>query len=347
MIDWKQTLLPSNSSIRQAAEVLTNSSMRIVIIVDGNSRLQGTITDGDIRRALIHGVDLDTAVEEVMETNPVTVNFGQDRRSVVSLMREKDLLQLPILDETNRVVGLEVMQDLIYPDERANTVLLMAGGYGKRLLPLTKDLPKPLLKVGGKPLLESIVEQLAAAGFSRIFMSIHYKADLISNYFGSGENWGVSINYLEEPKPLGTAGALSLLSEKDVTDSLLVLNGDLLTRLDFNQLLEFHEFHKGAATMCVREYDYQVPYGVVETDGDEVSQLVEKPHQTFMVNAGIYVFEPKVILGRIDHSTYCDMPDFLRHIMKSGDSVKIFPIHEYWLDIGRMEEYERAQSEAI
>jgi len=344
-MDWKSTLLSVKSNLRQAADVLTNSSMRIVLIIDEDERLQGTITDGDIRRALIKGKALESTVKDVMERNPVTVILGQDKQSIVLLMREKDLLQLPVLDRENRVVGLEVMQDLIYGVERNNPVLLMAGGFGKRLLPLTHDLPKPLLKVGRKPILESIIEQLAATGLSRIFIAIHYKADLISQYFGDGKAWGVDITYLEESEPYGTAGALALLKPQFLTNSLLVMNGDLLTRLDFGRLLEFHESHNGGTTMCVREYELQVPYGVVENDGEKALRLVEKPIQTYSVNAGIYVFEPEVILERFRRLTHRDMPDLLSQIMDSGETVNVFPIHEYWLDIGRIEEYERAQIE--
>jgi len=346
-MNWQNALLPVKSSLRQAVEVLTNSSMRIVLVVDENGRLKGTITDGDIRRGLIEGHSLNLPVEQIMETNPVTVSSDRDRQSVVLLMREKDLLQLPVLDVQGKVVGLEVMQDLIYVAKRENPVLLMAGGFGTRLSPLTRHIPKPLLKVGRKPLLESIVEQLAAAGLSRIFLAIHYKANLIREHFGDGQEWGVNINYIEEPQPLGTAGALTLLDPRHLTTSLLVMNADLLTRLDFGRLLEFHESHNSETTMCVREYDFQIPYGVVESNGDQVLRLVEKPRQTYSVNAGIYVFEPEVILPGVKSGTYLDMPDLLRHTMELGKAIKIFPIHEYWLDIGRMEEYERAQTEVV
>jgi len=345
-VDWQETLLPLKSTLRQASEVLTCSSMRIVLIVDDNQRLLGTVTDGDIRRALVHGCSMDSSVEFVMEKDPVTVEMDRGRQSVVLLMQEKDLLQLPVVDGNFRVVGLEVMQNLIYGIKRENPVLLMAGGFGKRLLPLTKNIPKPLLKIGRKPLLESIIEQLSASGFSNIFIATHYKGKLISEHFGDGRAWGVNIHYLEETKPLGTAGALTLLQEHYLTSPLLVMNSDLLTRLDFGQLLEFHESHGGEATMCVREYDFQIPYGVVEGDGQHVSRLIEKPIETFFINAGIYVLNPEIIRNEANSNVKFDMPDFLDKVMSSGGIVNMFPIHEYWIDIGRLEEYERAQLEA-
>jgi NDP-sugar pyrophosphorylase family protein len=288
---------------------------------------------------------MDTVVEDVMEKDPITVSSERDRPSVVALMKKNDLLQLPVLDPEGKVVGLEVMQNLVYEAKKENSVLLMVGGFGKRLLPLTRDIPKPLLKVGRKPLLESIVEQLVEAGFSSIFMAVHYKAELVCEYFGDGRDWGVNISYLKESEPLGTAGALSLVETQNLTKPLLVMNGDLLTRLDFGQLLEFHDARGGQATMCVRECDFQIPYGVVHCDGERVSSIVEKPIQTFFVSAGIYVLEPGIIPNGVGAKKYRDMPDLMCEIVDSGGVVNMFPIHEYWLDIGRIEEYKRAQKE--
>ncbi|SVE20562.1 uncharacterized protein METZ01_LOCUS473416, partial [marine metagenome] len=229
---------------------------------------------------------------------------------------------------------------------KPNLVLLMAGGFGRRLYPLTRDIPKPLLRVGNKPILESIIEQLAEAGFQRFFLAVHYKSEQVRTHFGDGSNWGVTIEYLEEGKPLGTAGALGLLNHDLVDAPLLMMNGDLLTRLSFNQLLEYHVAHGGVATMCVREYNFQIPYGVVQGDGVLVQGIVEKPVQKYFVNAGIYVLEPRLVKQcNIEQSK--DMPDLLQANVEAGAQVNMFPIHEYWLDIGRMEEYERAQVEGV
>ena len=341
---WRKVLLDSRADVTTAAEVLTSSSMRIVLVVDKENRLLGTITDGDIRRALMAGSAMSSLATSVMQKNPIAVNQGDSRRKALQIMREKDLLHLPVLDAKGVVVGLETVRDLLFKEQRPNPVLLMAGGFGKRLYPLTREVPKPLLPVGEKPILQTILEQLAEGGFSQFFLAVHYRSEQVRAHFGDGSKWGVRIEYLEERQPLGTAGALSLLDQTMIDAPLLMINGDLLTRLDFGQLVDFHGEHGGLATMCVREYDFQIPYGVVHGDGDQVTDIIEKPVQKFFVNAGIYILEPD-LLGHCRPDEAIDMPDLLREVVNDGRKVSMFPIHEYWLDIGRMEEYERAQVE--
>ncbi len=341
---WRKVLLDSRADVTTAAEVLTSSSMRIVLVVDKENRLLGTITDGDIRRALMAGSAMSSLATSVMQKNPIAVNQGDSRRKALQIMREKDLLHLPVLDAKGVVVGLETVRDLLFKEQRPNPVLLMAGGFGKRLYPLTREVPKPLLPVGEKPILQTILEQLAEGGFSQFFLAVHYRSEQVRAHFGDGSKWGVRIEYLEERQPLGTAGALSLLDQTMIDAPLLMMNGDLLTRLDFGQLVDFHGEHGGLATMCVREYDFQIPYGVVHGDGDQVTDIIEKPVQKFSVNAGIYILEPE-LLGQCRPDEAIDMPDLLREVVNDGRKVSMFPIHEYWLDIGRMEEYEHAQVE--
>jgi len=338
---WRKVLLDCGADVTTAAEVLTSSSMRIVLVVDKENRLLGTITDGDIRRALMAGSAMSSLATSVMQKNPIAVNQGDSRRKALQIMREKDLLHLPVLDAKGVVVGLETVRDLLFKEQRPNPVLLMAGGLGKRLYPLTREVPKPLLPVGEKPILQTILEQLAEGGFSQFFLAVHYRSEQVRAHFGDGSNWGVRIEYLEERQPLGTAGALSLLDQTMIDAPLLMINGDLLTRLDFGQLVDFHGEHGGLATMCVREYDFQIPYGVVHGDGDQVTDIIEKPVQKFFVNAGIYVLEPD-LLSRCQPNEASDMPNLLHQIVSDGHKVSMFPIHEHWLDIGRMEEYERA-----
>jgi len=343
-IDWTLALLENDRTIQKAAELLTANSLRIVLVVDKENRLLGTITDGDIRRALMAGSAMSSLATSVMQKNPIAVNQGDSGRKALQIMREKDLLHLPVLDAKGVVVGLETVRDLLFKEQRPNPVLLMAGGFGKRLYPLTREVPKPLLPVGEKPILQTILEQLAEGGFSQFFLAVHYRSEQVRAHFGDGSNWGVRIEYLEERQPLGTAGALSLLDQTMIDAPLLMMNGDLLTRLDFGQLVDYHSEHGGLATMCVREYDFQIPYGVVHGDGDQVTDIIEKPVQKFFVNAGIYILEPE-LLGQCRPDEAIDMPDLLRQVVNDGRKVSMFPIHEYWLDIGRMEEYERAQVE--
>ena len=247
MPNWKDALLTKEKSVRDAAELLTTTSMRIVMIVDEAGRLVGTVTDGDIRRALIQKKNMDSSLIEIMQQDPVSVEEGTDRRKAIGIMRDRDLLHLPVLDKMGRVVDLEFMQNFVLSRSRDNTVLLMAGGYGKRLYPLTQKVPKPLLTVGGKPILEIILENLIDTGFSNFYLAVHYKSEQVRNHFGSGSEWGVKINYIEEEKPLGTAGALGHLHADEQSSPLLVMNSDLLTRLDFGQLLDYHQDHHGMA----------------------------------------------------------------------------------------------------
>lgn len=342
--DWKKTLLLSRENIASAVETLNLSEMHIVLVVDDNSRLLGTVTDGDIRRAMADGYSMQSCVTEIMEKTPTTINQGDERSRALQLMREKALLGLPVVNSEGNVVGLEVMQDYAFGSPRANSVLLMAGGFGRRLYPLTRDVPKSLLKVGNKPILEIIVEQITKAGFSKFFLSVHYKAEQVRKHFGDGRRWGVAIEYLDEKDPLGTAGALGLLDADEIKTPLLMMNGDLLTQLDFGQLVDYHVSQGGVATMCVREYEFQIPYGVVQGDGTQVQDITEKPVQKFFVNAGIYVLEPELV-AQCKGGQAKDMPDLLRTTVRSGGKVNMFPIHEYWLDIGMMEEYQRAQVE--
>ena len=341
-IKWASALLKSDRTTQEAAELLTANSLRIVLVVDNENRLLGTVTDGDIRRALMTGNTMTAPVMTVMQKDPIAMAQGESRQQALQIMREKDLLHLPVLDSNGVVVGLETVRDLLFAKQRPNPVLLMAGGFGRRLYPLTRDVPKPLLPVGEKPILQTILEQLVEGGLSHFFLAVHYHSEQVRAHFGDGSRWGVRIDYLEEREPLGTAGALGLLDCAKIDTPLLMMNGDLLTRLDFGQLLDYHEEHGGLATMCVREYDFQIPYGVVRGDGVQVAEITEKPVQKFFVNAGIYVLEPD-LLNQCRPEEAIDMPDLLRRAVCDGGKVNMFPIHEYWLDIGQMEEYQRAQ----
>lgn len=344
MHNWKKILLKKEDILARAIEVLELQALRIVLVVDDNNKISGTVTDGDIRRALLHHCDMDTPLAEIMHMDPVVASVNDTKNTLLSMMKKAGALQIPLIDEQGCVVGLETMQQLLIKKSFDNPVFLMAGGFGKRLQPLTNNTPKPLLKIGQKPVLETIIEQFIDAGFHDFYISTHYKAEMIEEYFGTGEKWGVTIKYVNEKEPLGTAGALSLLPDDLSTLPLLMMNGDLLTKINFEQLLEFHERQGGVATMCVREYDFQVPYGVVDANNYQMIGIKEKPVQRFFVNAGIYVLSQETIRS-VPFDQVIDMPDLLLKQVKNDRKVNIFPIHEYWLDIGRIDEFERAQSD--
>jgi dTDP-glucose pyrophosphorylase len=344
MYDWRKTSLKPTDTLTTVIDYLTHEGMQIVLIVDGQGKLLGTITDGDIRRALARQLGMDTLAGEIMFTEPTTASVKDSRETVLRVMKNAKVLQMPILDTDGCVVDLETLQNLLTIKKLDTPVCLMAGGFGLRLLPLTNNTPKPLLKVGAKPILEEILTQFIKAGFHNFYISIHYKGDMLQKHFGDGKKWGVNIHYLHEQEPLGTAGGLGLLPKNLPDSKIIVMNGDLITSLDLKHVLQFHNEEGGVATLCVREYDFQVPYGVVKVEGNRVQGVQEKPVHSFFVNAGIYVLN-STLVKNIGKNCYLDMPKFLEQQIAKGDRVSVFPVHEYWVDIGCAEEYERAKKD--
>ena len=343
MNDWRKVLLKPNDSLEYAIKVLHEGGFRIALVSDKNDMLLGTLTDGDVRRALINKLTMESHVKLVMNFNPITVNNNTESKEIISLMSSQGLLHMPIIDENGFLCGLETLHNLIEEPKYDNPIFLMAGGFGTRLHPLTEHTPKPLLKVGLKPILENIIEQFIKYGFHNFYISTHFKSEQIMDYFKSGEKYDVNISYVHEDKPLGTAGSLGLLPKNLPDLPIIVMNGDILTRVDFNNLLNFHCENNTVATMCVREYDFQVPYGVIEIANHKIKKIEEKPIQSFFVNAGIYVLD-KSLVNRMDGKSYLDMPDLLNKEINKG-GVSVFPVHEYWLDIGHLNEYEKANKE--
>lgn len=343
MKKWKDVLVSPQTSLREATQILDKYATQIVLVVDEQRVLLGTITDGDVRRAILRGVGLADTVLGVMNTTPTIARVDDSRENILAEMKRKTLHQMPLVDEDGHIVGLTTIDELITPPAKGNWVVLMAGGLGSRLRPLTNECPKPMLKVGGKPLLETILENFIEHGFFRFYISVNYMSEVVKSYFGDGSRWGIDIRYLQEDQRLGTAGALSLLPEKPA-EPLVVMNGDLLTKVNFSQLLNFHTEHDAQATMCVREYDFQVPYGVVKIDKHRIVGIDEKPIQRFFVNAGIYVLEPSA-LDLISPNTFFDMPSMFEKLIEEKKEAVVFPVREYWLDIGQMADFDRANSE--
>ena len=341
--DPKALSLTTATPVRDAIAVIDRGTARIGLVTGEDGRLLGTVTDGDIRRGLLKGLTLDDPVEAVMQRQFRFLGPQATETDALNLMRRDGLLQVPVLDGGGRVVRLYLLEDLLQPRQRPNTVVLMAGGKGERLRPLTADRPKPMLPVGGRPMLEIILDQCVEAGFGRFFLSVNYLKQQIIDHFGDGSRWGVEIRYLEEESPLGTGGALGLLPA--IPDHpLLVMNGDVLTRIDFSQLMRFHDEHDGEVTMGVREYLTPIPYGVVQIEGTRVVGFREKPVLSHFVNAGIYVINPRVLDVLAPHEA-CDMPELLARVRARGGVVNAFPIHEYWLDVGHPETLRRADGE--
>lgn len=343
MKTWKEVLIRRETPILEAIEVIDKSALQIALVINNEGILLGTVTDGDIRRGILRGLSLYASVDNIMNGKPVAALENESVDSILATMRITQIQQIPIVNTQGQVVGLEAMSHLMRDRERDNIVVLMAGGMGSRLRPLTQECPKPLLKVGYKPILETILENFIDYGFRKFYISVNYLADKIMENFGDGSRWGVQIDYLMEDNQLGTAGALSLLPE--IPESpLLVMNGDLLTKVNFHHLLNFHKEQKAQATMCVREYDMQVPYGVVRIENNQLLNIDEKPIQKFFINAGIYVFQPAV-LQLLKTEEYCDMPTLFEKLIETRQETVAFPIREYWMDIGQMSDFEKANVE--
>ncbi|MCB0035791.1 MAG: nucleotidyltransferase family protein, partial [Anaerolineales bacterium] len=320
----------------------------IVLVVDSKGLLLGTITDGDIRRAVLANVNLQSPIKELLRqkdvryAKPVTALVESTATERLRLMQEKDIRHLPLLDSDGKVVDLITRDDWLLEDDLPLSGVIMAGGFGTRLRPLTDDLPKPMLPMGDRQLMQRTVEKFQAAGIRNINVTTHYMPEKIMEYFGDGAEFGVDINYVHEDQPLGTAGALGLIQPP--AEPLLVINGDILTEVDFRTMLSHHQKHQAMITVAVRQYAFQVPYGVVQCEGAHVRQLQEKPSYNFLVNAGIYLLEPTVY-QYIPSNQRFDMTDLIQAVLDEQGTVISFPIVEYWLDIGQHADYEQAQKD--
>ncbi|WP_342600368.1 nucleotidyltransferase family protein [Psychrobacillus sp. FSL H8-0483] len=343
MKNWRSILVNENSTLLETMKIIDDSTMQFAAVVDKNQSLLGTVTDGDIRRGILRGEGLDVPIRQIMNPSPICASIENTYRDCLNLLKKHKLKQIPILSEDNKIIDIIFADDDPATKNNENTVILMAGGLGTRLRPLTENIPKPMLNVGNKPILETIIEGFKQYGFTNFIISVNYKKEVIQDYFLDGAAFGVSISYIEENKRMGTAGALSLLKEKP-TSPIFVMNGDLLTQVNFEQLLYFHEDTEAVATMCVREYEYQIPYGVIEIDGQRLTSIKEKPVHRSFVNAGIYVISPEAF-DLIPKDEFYDMPELFKRLMDKGENVSSFPIREYWLDIGRMDDFEKANNE--
>ena len=345
MIAWKKTILSKNKTIYDAVKSLSKSELKIVLVTDKNLKLLGTVTDGDIRRSLIKKLRSDTPLHKIMNTKPVVLDKSQNKKSILEKIKSQKILQLPIVDKNMRVIGIETIENLIETKIVDIPVLLMAGGYGKRLMPFTKNTPKPLLKIKDKTILERIIENLFDNGFRKFYISTHYKSKMIKNYFGDGKKWNVSIKYIYERMPLGTAGAIGHISNK-IDKSLIVMNCDILSNVNFEELLNNHFKSKAQATICTASHNIQIPFGVVKSKKGTLETINEKPTHSFYVSAGIYVLN-KSMVRRFKKNKKINMPEFLTNQIKNKRKINVFPIHEFWLDIGHLQDFQAATKKAV
>lgn len=341
---WRKALLPANATIKQAIHNLDESKVQIALVVSESGILLGTITDGDIRRGLLRGLNLSSPIEAIVHRDALVVPPQMSREMIAHLMRANKIRQLPVVDEERRVVGLQEWDELMVPSQHPNLMVIMAGGQGTRLRPHTENCPKPLLQVCGKPMLEHIIERAKGEGFQHFVLAIHYLGHMIEDYFGDGSRWQVKIDYLRENSPLGTAGAIGLLNPRPQAP-FMVSNGDVLTDIHYGELLDFHCRHGAVATMAVRLHEWQHPFGVVRTKGVDIIGFEEKPISRSHINAGIYVLEPEA-LNVLSAGEYCDMPTLFSRLQERAARTIVYPMHEPWLDVGRIDDYVAANGKA-
>jgi dTDP-glucose pyrophosphorylase len=340
---WRKGLLPVSATLREAIRNLDETGLQIALVVSPDNVLLGTVTDGDIRRGLLRGLDLHSGVDTIMFRDPLVVPPALGRDTVLQLMQANRFHQLPVIDEARHVVGLHLWDELLAPSQRPNRMIIMAGGQGTRLRPHTEKCPKPLLKVSGKPMLEHIIERARSAGFHNFVLAIQYLGEMIEDYFGDGSRWQVKIDYLRERTPLGTAGAIGLLNPRP-TAPILVSNGDVLTDIRYDELLDFHCRHGAMATMAVRQHEWQNPFGVIHIKGLDIVGFEEKPVARSHINAGIYVLDPRA-LDSLNAGEHCDMPTLFARLQERSGRTIVYPMHEPWLDVGRASDLEQAQDE--
>lgn len=331
-------LLKKNATIKEAILNLSKSAMQISMIVDKNS-LIGVLTDGDIRRALLKGFDLNDKIENIIKKNPLLIKKSSNAQSASILMSSKALMHLPVVNNDNSIFGLYAINDYKIKQIIKNPIIIMAGGLGKRLRPYTNNCPKPMLKILGKPILEHIINNLVSQGFRDITISVNYLANNIISYFGNGKKFDANINYIKEKKPLGTIGSLSLFKKKNIKP-VFVINADTLTNIDLSEMLNFHIKNKADATMASKVLTNSNPYGVVQTKGIEIVNFKEKPIDRIYINAGIYIFS-QPMLKNLKKDTKKNAPEFFLELKKKNKKIIIFPAHEEWKEIGTLENFKK------
>lgn len=344
MFNWKKILLSQQTAIEEAIKVIDQNSLQVALVVDAQHRLLGIVTDGDIRRGILQHIELSEPISRIMNRHPKTANQNASRTQILNQMHAESIHHMPIVDDHQVVVGLETLDHLLALPQQEHAVVIMAGGLGSRLMPYTNECPKPLLKVGEKSILEMILENLASQGLTEIYLVINYKGEMIENYLKDGKTYGVNITYIREQERLGTAGGLSLLPVDKIKHPFIVTNADLITNINYKNLLNFHLQNSAQATMCVKPYKMEIPYGVVQHEGHDFTQIFEKPIHTYLVNAGIYVLNPE-ILPYIPNNQIYDMVHLFKEVTSRSHKVCTFALYEGWQDVGSVHDYQQLVSQ--
>lgn len=340
----KDIKINRDATINEALKTISKGTFQIAIVVDKKNKLLGTLTDGDIRRGFLKGLNINSSIKSIFVKNPIIVKKNFSKEKLLSIALSEKIYQIPVVDNNRRLIGIHILDELIKSKTKSNKVVIMAGGKGMRLRPLTKNIPKPMLKVGKKPILQIILEKFKESGYKNFVICVNYKSKVIQDFFGDGMKFGVKITYIHEKIKMGTAGALSLLKKNmKINEPFFVMNGDLLTNLNFEKLLDFHQNHNSKATMCIREYNIESPYGEVQLSKENIIGINEKPSHKFFVNAGIYILDPKCI--NLIPKRFYDMPTLFKKIIDKKEKVISFPLGEYWLDVGRINDFKKANDD--
>ena len=341
MKNWKKIIVYSDMSLGDVIKIIDKTALQIANVLTKDMKLLGTVTDGDIRRAIIKGLNLKTKIDKIMYPNPLFAYKNTTKLKLIDLMKKNSIKHIPIVDDNKNVIGISSYSELIEIDEKSNAVVIMAGGLGLRLRPLTEHIPKPMLLLDDKPILEHIIANFIKEGFKYFYISVNYKSDIIKNYFKNGSEWGIKISYLEEKSQLGTAGSLSLL-KTSLNEPIIVVNGDVVTNLSISNVIKFHNKENSVATMVTKSLKFQLPFGVPVIKGNEILSINEKPMKNIKVNAGIYVLSPITLellpKGKID------MTDFFKMLVKSKKKVLAFQMNDNWIDVGKKQEYVKAKN---
>lgn len=343
MKDIKRIIIKTNASIKEALKVISDGEAQIALVVDENKKLIGTLTDGDIRTGLLKGLSLNSTIQTIYFKKPIVVKKDYSKKELFKIAIANKIHQIPVINKFGKVIDIHILDDLIRPKLKTNKVVIMAGGRGTRLRPLTKDIPKPMLKVGDKPILQTIIEKFKESGYENFIICVNYKSKIIMQYFKDGARFGVNIEYIKEKTKMGTVGALSLLKKKP-KEPFFVMNGDLLTNLNFDKMLDFHNYYGSKATMCITECNINSPYGEVRLENENIKSIEEKPIRKVFVNAGVYVLDPNC-KSLIPKKKYYDMPVLFKKMINKNLKVISFPLGEYWLDIGKLNDFKKANEE--
>ncbi|KLD99965.1 nucleotidyltransferase family protein [Aliarcobacter butzleri] len=329
-------ILTDRTDFKDAVKKLDKNGNGVLPVVDINDNLLGLITDGDIRKAILNN-NLD--LEHIINKNPYKLNMNSSKKQIINYLKKVHRRHLPLVDDKNKFIKIFTLDEIEF-NFKSNWVVIMAGGLGTRLGELTKDIPKPMLKVGAKPMIEHIIDMFVSHGFTKFMLSVNYKAEVIKEYFKDGSKFGIEVRYLEEKKRLGTGGALSLI-DVELNEPFFVTNGDVLSSLDYEELLSYHKEQNSIATMCIRKDTYQIPYGVIEIDEkNNIKAMKEKPIKDFFINTGIYVLNSEV-LNYVPKDEFFDLPTLFDVLKRENKSTKAFEITDYWIDMGKPSDYEK------